>query len=86
VVSAKQGNFIKFEYEMLKVSAFNAQFSRVILVIVQVGAVKIYVASLEALRKKKIRNKQIRNETQFTTKIAQKTNLGKIFIPSYIHV
>ncbi len=32
-------------------SAFNAQGSRVIIVVVQVGAVKIYVAPVEALRK-----------------------------------
>jgi hypothetical protein len=31
-------------------SAFNAQGSRVIIVVVQVGAVKIYVAAVEALR------------------------------------
>jgi hypothetical protein len=31
-------------------SAFNAQGSRVIIVVVQVGAVKIYVAALETLR------------------------------------
>ncbi len=33
-------------------SAFNAQGLRVIIVVVQVGAVKIYVAAMEALRKK----------------------------------
>ncbi len=33
------------------ISAFNAQGSRVIIVVVQVGAVKIYVAEVEALRK-----------------------------------
>ncbi len=33
-------------------SAFNAQGSGVIIVVVQVGAVKIYVASVEALTKK----------------------------------
>ncbi len=32
--------------------AFNAQGSRVVIVIVQVGAVKTYVAAVEALRKK----------------------------------
>jgi len=42
VVSAKQENFIKSEYEM-----------RLIIVVVQVGAVKIYVAAEEALRKKR---------------------------------
>jgi hypothetical protein len=34
-------------------SAFNAQGSRVIIVVVQVGAVKIYVAALDALKNKK---------------------------------
>ncbi len=33
-------------------SAFNAQGSRVIIVVVLVGAVKIYVAAVEALRQK----------------------------------
>jgi hypothetical protein len=33
-------------------SAFNAQGSILIIVFVQVGAVKIYVAAVEALRKK----------------------------------
>jgi hypothetical protein len=43
-------------------SAFNAQGSKVIIVlIVQVGAVKIYVAALEAFREK-----QRGDETQFT--------------------
>jgi hypothetical protein len=37
---------------MLNISAFNAQGSRGIIVPVQVGAVKIYVAAVEALRKK----------------------------------
>jgi hypothetical protein len=55
-------------------SAFNAQGSRVIIVDVQVGAVKIYVPAVEALRKK-----ERGDETQFTTKIVGKTNLG----PSY---
>jgi hypothetical protein len=36
--------FYPTQYEMLKNSAFNAQGSRVIIVIVQVGAVKIYAA------------------------------------------
>jgi hypothetical protein len=35
------------------ISAFNAQASRGILVAVQVGAVKIYVAAMEALREKR---------------------------------
>ncbi len=45
-------------------SAVNAQGSRVIIVFVQVGAVKIYVTAVEALRKK-----DRQDETQFTTKI-----------------
>jgi hypothetical protein len=57
-------------------SAFNAQGSRVITVVVlKVGAVKnIYVVAVEALRKK-----ERGDETQFTTKIGGKTSLG----PSY---
>ncbi len=38
--------------------------SRLSIVVVQLGAVKIYVAAVEALRKKKRQD-----ETQFTTKI-----------------
>jgi hypothetical protein len=45
-------------------SAFSAQGSRIITVIVHVGVVKIYVTAVEALRKK-----ERRDETQFTTKI-----------------
>jgi hypothetical protein len=52
-------------------SAFNAQGSRVV---VHVGAVKIYAAAVEALRKK-----ERQDETQFTTKIYGKTSL----CPSY---
>jgi len=44
-------------------SAFNAQGSRLIIIIVQVGAVKIYVAAMEVLRKK-----ERQNETEFITK------------------
>ncbi len=58
-------------------SAFNAQRLRVIIVIVRVGAVKIYVAAVEALRKK-----ERGDETQFTTKIGGKTSLG----PSYFNL
>jgi hypothetical protein len=47
---------------------------RLIIVVVQVGAVKIYVAAVEALR-----NKERQDETQFTIKIGGKTSLG----PSY---
>jgi hypothetical protein len=61
---------------MLK-SAFNAQGSRVIIVLVQVGAVKIYVAAVEALRKNKRQD-----ETLFTTQIGGKISLG----PSYFYM
>ncbi len=44
--------------------AFNAQGSRLIIVVVQLGAVKIYVAAVEVLRKN-----ERQDETQFTTKI-----------------
>jgi hypothetical protein len=50
-------------------SASNAQGSRVIIVVVQVGAQKIYVAALEA--------KERQDETEFITKIARKTKLGR---------
>ncbi len=52
-------------------SAFNAQGSRVIIVVVKVGAVKIYVAIMKALRKK-----ETHHETQCTTKIGGKPTLG----------
>jgi uncharacterized membrane protein (Fun14 family) len=52
----------------------NAQGSRVIIIVVQVGAVKIHVAAVQALRKK-----ETQDETQFTTKIGGKTRFG----PSY---
>jgi hypothetical protein len=55
-------------------STVNAQGSRVIILVVQVGAVKIYLAAVEALRKK-----ERQDETQFTTKIGGKTSLD----PSY---
>ncbi len=55
-------------------SAFNAQGSRVIIVVVQVGAVKIYVAAVEEHMKK-----ERGDETQFTTKIGGQTSFG----PSY---
>ncbi len=45
-------------------SASNAQGPRLIIVVVQVRVMKIYVAAVEALRKKKTGA-----ETQFTTKI-----------------
>jgi hypothetical protein len=55
--------FIKSQYEMLKLSILCTRF-RLIIVVVQVGAVKIYVAGVEALKKK-----QRQDETQFITKI-----------------
>jgi hypothetical protein len=45
-------------------SAFRAQGSRLIIVVVQAGAVKIYVVAVEALGRK-----ERQDETQFTTKI-----------------
>ncbi len=51
--------------------AFNTQGSRVMIAFVQVGAVKIYVAAVEALKE----NERL-DETQFTTKIGGKTSLG----------
>jgi len=60
-------------------SVFNAQGSRVIIVVVQVGIVKIYVAAVELLRKK-----ERHDETQFTTKIVPVISFCKIFISSYM--
>ncbi len=59
---------------MLKLSAFDAEGLRVIIVVGEVGAVKMYVAAAEAFRKK-----ERGDETQFTTKIGGKTSLA----PSY---
>jgi hypothetical protein len=50
VVSGKQGN-----------SAFNAQGSTLIIIVVKVGRVKIYVAAVEALRKRKDRRMKLQN-------------------------
>ncbi len=54
-------------------SEFNAQGSRrIIVAVVEIGEVKIYVASVEALREK-----EREDEThQFTTKSGGKTSLG----------
>ncbi len=49
---------------MLILSISCTRFLRLIIVVVQVGAVKIYVAAVEALRKK-----EREDETQFTTKV-----------------
>jgi hypothetical protein len=51
------------------VSVFNAQGSRPIIVVVQVGPVKTYVATVEVLKKKERQDK-----TQFTSKIGGKTS------------
>jgi hypothetical protein len=61
---------------MLKLSILmhNLVQSRVIVLVVQVGAVKIYVAAVEALK-----NEERQDETQFTIKTGGKTSLG----PSY---
>ncbi len=47
-------------------SAFNAQGSRLIIVVVQFGAVKIYVATVEA---ESLRKNERQDETRFPTKI-----------------
>jgi hypothetical protein len=52
-------------------SAFDAQGWRIVIVVLQVGAVKIHVSAVEALRQK-----ERQDETQFTIKIAGKTSLG----------
>jgi hypothetical protein len=57
MVSAKKEKFIKS-------GSFNAQRLRVMIVAVQVGAVKIYVAAVEALRKK-----ERQDETQLPPKL-----------------
>jgi hypothetical protein len=59
-------------------SAFNAQGSSVIIVVVQVGAVKICVATVQALWEK-----ETQGETQFTTKIGRKTSLGIKIVSSH---
>jgi hypothetical protein len=46
---------------------FNAQDSRLIIVLVQVGVAKVYVAAVEAVEA--LRKKERQDETQFTTKI-----------------
>ncbi len=70
MVSAKSRHFIKSQYEMLQLSmkcwnsAFNAQSSRLIIVLVQLGTLNIHVTAVEMLMKK-----ERQGETQFTTKI-----------------
>ncbi len=62
--------------------------SRVIIVVVQVGAVKLYVVKVDGLRKT-----EREDETQFTTKIGEKTSLQNTalynlqfseFLPSFL--
>jgi len=62
VVSTEQRYFNKSQYEMLY-SAFRAQVSRLYTVVAQLWAVKIYLAAVEAFRKK-----ERQDETQITTK------------------
>ncbi len=52
-------------------SAFNAQGSRITIVVVQVGAVKKYVTAVAGGEEK-----ETQDETQFTTKVGGKTSLG----------
>jgi hypothetical protein len=59
---------------MLKLSAFNAQGLRVIIVVGEVGAVKMYVAAVEAFRKK-----ERGDEFNLPPKLVEKTSLS----PSY---
>jgi NADH:ubiquinone oxidoreductase subunit 6 (subunit J) len=71
---------------MLKlIIKFNAEGSRVIIVVVHVGALKLYLAAVEAA----LRKEERQDETQFTTKIlvgklvwVPVILLCKIFIPS----
>jgi hypothetical protein len=60
-------------------SPFNAQGSRLIILIVQVRAVKIYVAAVEALRKK-----ERQDETQCTTKIDGFLNFRPFWMLMYV--
>jgi hypothetical protein len=53
---------IRKSKEIYHISAFNAQGLRVIIIVVQIGAMKIYVAAMEAFRKN-----EMQDETQFTT-------------------
>jgi hypothetical protein len=69
ICQVKNFFIIKSQYEMLKLT-FSAQGSRVIIVPSCTGAVKLYVAALEAVRKN-----ERQHETEFTTKIARKTAL-----------
>jgi hypothetical protein len=57
--------------------AFNAQGLSVLIVVVQVGPVKIYVPAVEAPKEK-----ERQDETKFTTKIGGKTSWG----PNYFEL
>jgi hypothetical protein len=73
VVSAKSRHFIKSQYDMLQFSmkcwnsAFNAQGSRLIIVLVQVGAMKNENICSNNGKTGKLRKKERQDETQFTT-------------------
>jgi len=60
-------------------SAFNAHGSRVIIIVVEVWALRIYVAIVFALNNIALRQKERGDETPFTSKIGGKSSLG----PSY---
>jgi hypothetical protein len=55
-------------------STFNAQGSRVIIVVVHVGSVKIYVVVVQVFRKK-----ETHDETQFATKIGGKMSFNSSY-------
>jgi len=59
-------------------SAFNAQDSRLIIVIVQLRAVNLYVVAMEALRKK-----ETQDETKLTTKIDGFLSFIPPWMPSF---
>jgi hypothetical protein len=52
----------------------NAQGSRVIIIVVQVGPVKLYVAAVQCSAGAQEKGKETQDETQFTTKFAGKKN------------
>ncbi len=71
MVSTKEEILLNFNMKWWNLT-FNEQGSRVTIVVVQVGAVKIYVIAVKALKKKERKE----DDTQFTTKIGGKTSLG----------
>jgi len=66
-------------------SAFNAQGSRIIIVVVHVGAVKIYAAAVQALRKKETQDENSVYHQNWWKKLVWVLviSFSKIFIPSY---